>query len=377
MRELRREIPRTRVRWTPETVRPGVPGGRIPAADPPTEPREGPESWRSRRRSGVRGRGGRTRPRGRIGSRRRRGRGIPLETRGAVRPDAGTAEAAARADGSPPGTRALPDSSARIIRQTRGRPGAGGTQASDRGVAPGEGGHPETRRGPHGHGEDVPEHPPDAKGRIAGPRDVAARPNLRVPTRARVPREGVRSTQGTGVGHPAAGRRVPRGGEPHPRKRRGDREARGAPTGQGASPGRTPPRGERGGVGDPAATVGTRTERVRGTRRVEERADDRHDPVESGARRDEEPPRPARRADGAVDGGTERAHAAAEGAARAEGRTEGRDERHRRPARRAAPGQDQEICEVREVRALRRDPRTTPAVMPHGVARESPEIPAA
>src|SRR2546428_9670234 len=127
MRELRREIPGTRVRRTPETVRAGVSGGRIPATDPPTEPREGPTPWRSRRRSGVRGRGGRTRPTGRIGSRRRRGRGLPLETRGAVRPDAGTAEAAARADGSPPGTPPLAGSNARIIRQTRGRPGARGT----------------------------------------------------------------------------------------------------------------------------------------------------------------------------------------------------------------------------------------------------------
>src|SRR2546425_379886 len=377
MRELRREIPRTRVRRTPEAARAGVSRGRIPTPDPPTEPGEGPEPRRTGSRAGVPRRGGRTRPAGRIGGRRRRGGGLPLETRGAVRPDAGTAEAAARADGSPPGTRALADPGARIIRQAHGRPGAGGTQAADRGVAPGEGGHPETRRGPHGHGEDVPEHPPDAKGRIAGPGDVAARPDLRVPPRARVPREGVRSSQGTGVGHPAAGRRVPGGDEPRAGARAGDREARGAPAGQSASPRRTPPRSERGGVGHPAATVGTRTEGVRGTRRLEERADDRHDPVESGARRNEEPPRPARRANGAVDGGTERPHAAAKGAARVEGRTEGRDERRRRAARRPASGQDQEVCEVREVRPVRRDPRPTPAVMPHGVARESPEISAA
>src|SRR2546425_8547783 len=115
VRELRREVPRTRVRWTHEAIRAGVSRGRIPTPDPPTEPREGPEPRCTRSRSGVPLRGWRTRPAGRIGGRRWRGGGLPLETRGAVRPDAGTAEAAARADGSPPGTRALADPGARII----------------------------------------------------------------------------------------------------------------------------------------------------------------------------------------------------------------------------------------------------------------------
>src|SRR5207245_1589685 len=104
--------------------------------------------------------------------------------------------------------------------------------------------------------------------------------------------------------------------------------------------------------------------------------DDGHDQVGSGTRGTPVADGPARRADGAPGGGAEPAHGAAEGAVEPEGRFEGRHEGHRRAPRRSAEGQDPEVREVGEVRALRETPRATPAaVIADGTAREGSEIP--
>src|SRR5438876_24931 len=212
--------------------------------------------------------------------------------------------------------------------------------------------------------------------RAEGAVELPPRSNLGVPARAGVPGEGVRPAQGAGIGRRAAGRRIPDRHESRPRAGAGDREARGADAGEGAAHRRTTPCAERGGSRPRTASVGTGAEVHRGPRRVERRADAGHDQVRPGDGRPPDPDGPARGADGTPDGGAEPAHGAAEGTAQPERRAEGRHERHRRTTRRFAEGQDPEVREVGEVRALREAPRTAPAVvMADGTAREGPEVP--
>src|SRR6266566_3001440 len=272
VRQLQRKIPGT---WDDRDL--GAPLARrriarrgIPAPDPAAEPREG-EGPRRRGRHGAR-----LVPRvGRVG---RRHGGVPLEARGTVRPDARTPEATPRADGRPDRSRSRSDQGPRVLNESARDPGAGRTEAANRGTPPGEGGHPEARRGPREHGEHVPEHPPVAAGRVEGPRDLTAGSDRRVPTGAGVPREGLRSTQGTGVGHRPQGGRVPLRHESGPRTAAGDREAGGAVARQRAPPRRTASCPERGGGGPRAQTVGAGTESERRETRDEGGVHD-HDPL--------------------------------------------------------------------------------------------------
>src|SRR6266566_769922 len=364
MRELQREIPGTRDDWDlgPPLAGRRIAGRGVPAPDPAAEPgeSEGPR-WRGRRGAGLV-------PRvGRVG--RRHGR-VPLEARGTVRPDARTAEATPGADGRPNRSRPRSDQGPRVLDESARNPGAGRTQAADRGTPPGEGGHPEARRGPREHGEHVPEHPAVAAGRVEGPRDFVAGSDRRVPTGAGVPREGLRSTQGTGVGHRPQGGRVPLRHESGPRTTAGDREAGGAAARQRAPPRRTASCPERGGGGPRAQTVGAGTESERREARDEGGVHD-HGPIGLRDRRAEESDGPARGADGAAHGRAEQTRGAAEGVAAPPGRTQGRDERRRRAARRSSAGQDPDLREFQEVRPVREDPRTPGAVTSMGLREKA------
>src|SRR5207302_1006180 len=308
MRELQREIPGTRDDWDlgPPLAGRRIAGRGVPAPDPAAEPGEGEgPRWRGRR-------GARLVPRvGRVGGRHG---GVPLEARGTVRPDARTPEATPRADGRPDRSRSRSDQGPRVLDESARDPGAGRTEAADRGTPPGEGGHPEARRGPREHGEHVPEHPAVAAGRVEGPGNLVAGSDRRVPTGAGVPREGLRSTQGTRVGHRPQGGRVPLRHESGPRTTAGDREAGGAVARQSAPPRRTTSCPERGGGGPRAQTVGAGTESERRETRDEGGAHD-HEPLGLRDRRAEESDGPARGTDGAAHGRAEQTRGAAEGGA--------------------------------------------------------------
>src|SRR5207302_7080535 len=155
VRELQREIPGTRDDRDlgPPLARRRIAGRGIPAPDPAAEPGEGEGPGRRRGR-----RGARLVPRvERVG---RRHGGVPLEARRTVRPDARTPEATPRADGRPdrPGSRS--DQGPRVLNESARDPGAGRTEAANRGTPPGEEGKPELGRGPRKHGETYREHPP-------------------------------------------------------------------------------------------------------------------------------------------------------------------------------------------------------------------------
>src|SRR5438094_692619 len=109
MRELQREIPRTRHDRDhgPPLAGRRIAGRGIPAPDLAAEPGEGEGPGRRGRR------GAGFVPRvGRVG---RRHGGVPLEARGTVRPDARTAEATSRADGRPDRSRSRSDQGPRIL----------------------------------------------------------------------------------------------------------------------------------------------------------------------------------------------------------------------------------------------------------------------
>src|SRR5437762_9160324 len=202
------------------TAAPLAPGGGagrgVPASDPATEPREG---------EGAGGRAALQRgPPGRNGARfvprvRRPGRrdgGIAVEAGGALRPDARAAEAPSGADGLPHRPRARSDQGPRGLPESAGDPRTGRAQAADRGVAPGEGGHPAAGGRPRDHGENVSEYFAPPARRTEGARDVPAKPDRRLPTGTRAEGEGLRAAQRTGIGHRPPGGRVPPRDEPRP-----------------------------------------------------------------------------------------------------------------------------------------------------------------